>query len=379
MLPRGFPALPASARVRTPVRLDRRPALTVSPLPSRPSARAALDEVGAALDDLGRVAWEHASPGELRAAVAGLEEAAARLDSARLAAAQAVDSSGVWARDRGPRRPAAGVAAERRRASHSGAARDRVTHLPPMAGAAAGRPPVAQRAGLARRPRRPGPGGPAGPRPRAAHPRPAPSRRPGRPRPPLARLRRRPRHRRGPPPDPARHHPGGAAPRRPRGPAVRPAPGRAAWIGPVSGETARRIACDATAHPLLVDPQWQPLAYGRAARVVPPALRRAIAQRDGGCRFAGCDRPAPWCDAHHLTHWAHGGKTDPDNLALVCSYHHHLLHEGGYTLTRTPHGCWTTRRPDGTAIPDPSRAHDHQPGRPGGTDRPGGTESRPPP
>ena len=158
-----------------------------------------------------------------------------------------------------------------------------------------------------------------------------------------------------------------------------PRPAELPGIGPVSGETARRIACDATAHPLLVDPQWQPLAYGRAARVVPPALRRAIAQRDGGCRFAGCDRPAPWCDAHHLTHWAHGGKTDPDNLALVCSYHHHLLHEGGYTLTRTPHGCWTTRRPDGTAIPDPSRAHDHQPGRPGGTDRPGGTESRPPP
>ena len=106
---------------------------------------------------------------------------------------------------------------------------------------------------------------------------------------------------------------------------------------------------------------------------MPPALRRAIAQRDGGCRFAGCDRPAPWCDAHHLTHWAHGGTTDPDNLALVCPYHHHLLHEGRYTLTRTPEGHWTTRRPDGTAIPDPPRAHDHH------HDHPGGPDSRPPP
>ncbi len=129
-------------------------------------------------------------------------------------------------------------------------------------------------------------------------------------------------------------------------------------IGPVSGESARRLTCDTALHPLLAAGDWQPLAYSRTQRTVPPALRRAIALRDGGCRFAGCDRPAPWCDAHHLVHWAHGGSTDPDNLALVCAHHHHLLHEGGYQLTRSDHGGFTTPKPDGTQVPDHPRAHD---------------------
>ena len=58
------------------------------------------------------------------------------------------------------------------------------------------------------------------------------------------------------------------------------------------------------------------LELGRATRVVPPALRRALAVRDGGCAAPGCDRPPPWTDAHHLRHWLHGGPTNLDNL--VC-------------------------------------------------------------
>jgi hypothetical protein len=56
-------------------------------------------------------------------------------------------------------------------------------------------------------------------------------------------------------------------------------------------------------------------------------------QRDRGCVFPDCDAPIGWTQAHHLIHWADGGKTDLDNLILVCHRHHHLLHEGGWATT----------------------------------------------
>jgi hypothetical protein len=73
----------------------------------------------------------------------------------------------------------------------------------------------------------------------------------------------------------------------------------------------------------------QPLEVGRATRVVSAAQRTALAVRDGGCRFPGCDRPLAWCEAHHLRHWLHGGATDLGNLVLLCRAHHRAVHEGG--------------------------------------------------
>jgi Domain of unknown function (DUF222)/HNH endonuclease len=89
----------------------------------------------------------------------------------------------------------------------------------------------------------------------------------------------------------------------------------------------------------------QPLDVGRATRVVQPAQRSALAVRDGGCVFPGCDRPLAWCEAHHLRHWLHGGLTDLSNLALVCRAHHRAVHEGGWRLTRQPDGRLTATPP----------------------------------
>jgi HNH endonuclease len=72
----------------------------------------------------------------------------------------------------------------------------------------------------------------------------------------------------------------------------------------------------------------QPLDVGRASRVVTPAQRSALAVRDGGCVVPDCDRPLAWCEGHHLVHWADGGPTDLENLALVCRAHHRAVHEG---------------------------------------------------
>ena len=86
--------------------------------------------------------------------------------------------------------------------------------------------------------------------------------------------------------------------------------------------TAQRIACDATVTE--VDGRMN---VGRASRTIPPHIRRALIQRDGGCTHPGCDRPHRWCDAHHVIHWARGGETSLDNLRLLCRRHHRMAHD----------------------------------------------------
>ncbi len=82
---------------------------------------------------------------------------------------------------------------------------------------------------------------------------------------------------------------------------------------PVAIETVRRIGCDASIVQLL-ERDGQPLRIGRKSRSIPPALRRALNARDGGCRFPGCGSRR-FLDAHHIEHWADGGPTNLDNLA----------------------------------------------------------------
>jgi hypothetical protein len=69
---------------------------------------------------------------------------------------------------------------------------------------------------------------------------------------------------------------------------------------------------------------------GRKTRTIPPALRRALDSRDRGCRFPGCG--LRFTDAHHVRHWADGGKTGLDNLLLLCSHHHRLVHEEDWKI-----------------------------------------------
>jgi len=122
-------------------------------------------------------------------------------------------------------------------------------------------------------------------------------------------------------------------------------------VGPLSIEAARRIACDADVSGVRVDDEGMPMAYGRTRRVVPAALRKVIRLRDQGCRFPGCERPAAWTQARHIVHWSRGGATDVDNLVLLCSFHHHVVHERGFGVRGSPqHGTLTFHRPDGSVI-----------------------------
>jgi hypothetical protein len=76
-------------------------------------------------------------------------------------------------------------------------------------------------------------------------------------------------------------------------------------------------------------------------------MRKAVDARDLKCVFPGCDRPAHWCDAHHIIHWIDGGETCVSNLVLLCRHHHTLVHDNGWRLEEEP-GSLRFYRPDGT-------------------------------
>jgi hypothetical protein len=120
--------------------------------------------------------------------------------------------------------------------------------------------------------------------------------------------------------------------------------------GLVSAETSRRLACDCGVVHWLEDASGTALDIGRRTRSIPPAIRRALDRRDGGCRFPGCTA-RHYVDAHHIRHWADGGETRLDNLLLLCRYHHRLVHEGGYELELNTANEAVFTAPNGKAIP----------------------------
>ena len=104
------------------------------------------------------------------------------------------------------------------------------------------------------------------------------------------------------------------------------------FTGPVTASTVRKIACDADIIPVVLGGQRRVLDIGRASRVFPPHIRKAIVARDGGCAFPQCTIPAPWCEAHHINYWSRGGSTGAGNGALLCTHHHHLIHKEQWTI-----------------------------------------------
>jgi Domain of unknown function (DUF222)/HNH endonuclease len=107
---------------------------------------------------------------------------------------------------------------------------------------------------------------------------------------------------------------------------------------PVSSRTIERLACDSSIARVLLDSESVVIDVGRSKRVVSEPGRRALAARDGHCRWPDCDRPASRSAAHHVVHWIHGGSTDLDNLILLCHRHHWMVHEGNWQIVRGDDG-----------------------------------------
>jgi 5-methylcytosine-specific restriction protein A len=96
--------------------------------------------------------------------------------------------------------------------------------------------------------------------------------------------------------------------------------------GVTSPESLRMLCCDATVVPIVMNGAGQPLDVGRATRVIPDGLRRAVAARDRGCAHPGCGRPVSWTECHHVVPWECGGETKLSNLVMLCRAHHRQIH-----------------------------------------------------
>lgn len=96
---------------------------------------------------------------------------------------------------------------------------------------------------------------------------------------------------------------------------------------PVSAGQLRRLACGAGILPAVMNGQSQVLDQGRTKRHHTAAQRVALAQRDQGCAYPGCDRPPGWTEAHHAIPWSQSGETNLGTGVLLCSHHHHVVHD----------------------------------------------------
>ncbi|WP_051470676.1 HNH endonuclease signature motif containing protein [Arthrobacter sp. 35/47] len=108
--------------------------------------------------------------------------------------------------------------------------------------------------------------------------------------------------------------------------------GHAVFAHQLSARSIRELACDADIIPIVLGGEGQILDLGRTRRLFPAYLRRALVARDKGCAFPDCTVPATWCEAHHIIPWATGGTTTLSDGVLVCSRHHHVLHENDWTV-----------------------------------------------
>jgi hypothetical protein len=125
---------------------------------------------------------------------------------------------------------------------------------------------------------------------------------------------------------------------------------------PLAGPAVRRLCCDADLLRLVTKGDSIPIDIGRKTRVIPPATRKAVLARDGGCTWAGCHHH-DGLQVHHIRHWAELGATDLANLACLCWRHHRLVHDGGWRIQLEPHSqrtVWTS--PDGRRLIGQRRA-----------------------
>jgi hypothetical protein len=128
----------------------------------------------------------------------------------------------------------------------------------------------------------------------------------------------------------------------------------------ISITTVERLSCNGSTVETRFDQHQQPLDVGREQRYFTPRQRLALAVRDGGCRWPGCDRPPSWTEAHHTQFWTRDhGETNTTLGILLCKHHHLLAHNNGWEI-HTHNGQFTLIPPTSSdphqkPIPMPSK------------------------
>jgi hypothetical protein len=114
-----------------------------------------------------------------------------------------------------------------------------------------------------------------------------------------------------------------------------------ATLTPVTFGKLEEYLCEGGTVAVVVDQQGDIVNFGREQRLFTARQRAALAVRDGGCRFPGCEKPPSWCEAHHVDFWARDrGKTDLENGILLCRYHHMLMHNALWEIQRCDGAFW---------------------------------------
>lgn len=117
-------------------------------------------------------------------------------------------------------------------------------------------------------------------------------------------------------------------------------------------ESVKRLCCDSHAVVITEDSEGEPLSIGRKSRIIPKAISRAVRARDNNCcTFPGCNNQR-FLNCHHVEHWSSGGETSLNNLMLLCTRHHALVHEGGFRIEKDFRDSWFFVRPNGIAVPE---------------------------
>lgn len=115
----------------------------------------------------------------------------------------------------------------------------------------------------------------------------------------------------------------------------------------IDASTVQRLACDGRLEVSLHDNNGKVVGIGRADREAPHWLRRQVLNRDSHrCTFPGCEMKR-FLQLHHMHEWELGGPTDLDNLISVCTVHHKLVHEFGWSLTLSHEDMPIWFRPSG--------------------------------
>ncbi|GGE93330.1 HNH endonuclease signature motif containing protein [Mycetocola zhadangensis] len=102
----------------------------------------------------------------------------------------------------------------------------------------------------------------------------------------------------------------------------------------VSLATVERAICHAEIVAILLGADNVPFESSISMRLFNRRQRRALAARDGGCMFPGCDRPVSWTEAHHIVPWKKSNKTEVVDGILLCRHHHMLVHNNGWVIQR---------------------------------------------
>jgi hypothetical protein len=107
--------------------------------------------------------------------------------------------------------------------------------------------------------------------------------------------------------------------------------------GVIHGDALQRLLCNARVQTVIEHPDGSVAGVGRMSREPSAWMMRQLRHRDDTCRFPGC-AARRFTQAHHIRWWSKGGRTDLDNLILVCTFHHRLVHEHGWSIRREDDG-----------------------------------------